>query len=162
MKNRLLAILGAFLITASFCLVSQAADFSSIEGTYVMESRTLPDGTVLTPPAVVGLYTMDDGYVNFNLAVKHSDGKVWSRSDIATYSISGSTYTEEHLYTAINDGTGMKHDFTKRSGSSEMVMSEGNVELEFPVSGKIFGSFGPNSLTAMKSGVFIDKWVKVK
>jgi len=162
MNYRLLTIFGALLITASFCITSQAADFTSIEGTYVLESRKLPDGTILTPPAIVGLYSMDDGYLNFNLAVKDTEGNTTSRSFIGTYTISGSTYTEEIHYSGDNDGTGMKYDFTKKSGSSEMVEADGNVELEFPHADNIYGSFGPNSLTAMKSGAFIDKWVKVK
>ena len=162
MKYRLLAIFGALLITASFCITSQAADFTSIEGTYVLESRQLPDGTILTPPAIAGLYNVSGGYVNFNLAVKDNEGNVSSRSSIATYTISDSTYTEEAIYSAGNDGTGMKYDFTKKSGSSEMVMLDGKVKLEFPLTESIYGSFGPNSLTAMKSGKFIDKWVKVK
>lgn len=162
MKYRLLTIFGALLITASFCITSQAADFTSIEGTYVLESRQLPDGTILTPPAIAGLYNVSGGYVNLNIAVKDAEGNVSSRSSIATYTISGSTYTEEAIYFADNDGTGIKYDFTKKSGSSEMVVTDGKVELRFPLTENIYGSFGPNSLTAMDSGKFIDKWVKVK
>ena len=162
MKYRLLAIFGALLITASFCITSQAADFTSIEGTYVLESRQLPDGTILTPPAIVGLYNVSGGYMNFNIAIKDNQGNVSSRSHIATYKISGSTYTRESIYLAENDGTGIKYDFDKKSGSSEMVIVDGNVELDFPLTDNVYGSFGPNSLTAMKSGKFIDKWVKVK
>ena len=161
-RQRLFTIFGAVLLTASFCVTSLAVDFSSIEGTYVLQSRTLADGTVLTPPAAVGLYTMSDGYVNFNLAVKDKSGKVISRSFIAKYTISGPTFTEEVLYFAENDGPGIKYDMTANKRSTEMVEADGNIEVEYPHGDKIFGSYTPDSLTAMKSGEFIDKWVKVK
>jgi hypothetical protein len=43
-----------------------------------------------------------------------------------------------------------------------MVMLDGKVALEFPLTESIYGSFGPNSLTVTESGKLIEKWVKVK
>jgi len=88
----------------------------------VLKSRQLPDGTILTPPTIVGIYNLSKGYENFNLVVKDDEGNISSISTIATYTISGSTFTEEAIYIAHNDRTGMKSDFTKTRGSSEMVL----------------------------------------
>ena len=38
----------------------------SIEGTYRLVSRDLPDGTKQVPPAIDGLITFTRGYRNFN------------------------------------------------------------------------------------------------
>ena len=162
MKYNLLLILGALLVSVSFSAISHSEDFTSIEGTYMLKSRELQDGTILTPPAVAGLYNIGGGYMSFNLAVKDNKGNIILRSALATYTISGSTYAVKLFFTAENDGTGIKYDFSKRSGSSEMMMSGGNVEMQIPLSDNIYGSFGPDSLTVMKSGEYIDKWVKVK
>ena len=162
MKYRLLSIFGALLITASFCITSQAADFTSIEGTYVLESRQLPDGTILTPPAIAGLYVLSEGYMSLNRAAKDTQGNITSRSAVGTYTISGSTYSLELIYNAVNDGTKISYDFDKKSGSSEMTMVDGNVEMKIPLVDNLYGSFSPDSFTAMTRGEFIDKWVKVK
>jgi hypothetical protein len=162
MTYRLPVIFVALLITFGFGVMSYAADFTSIEGTYVLQSRELPDGTTLTAPDVEGLYNLIGGYMNLNRAVKDNQGNITSRSAVGTYKISGSTYTMELVYTAENDGEGVKYDFSKRPGSSEMVMTDGNVEMKIPLTKNLYGSFGRDSLTVMSSGKYIDKWVKVK
>ena len=161
MNCRLTNILSALLITVSFSIVSHSADFTSIEGTYVLKSRQLANGTTLEQPVVVGLYKISGGYMSFNLAVKHNDGKIVSRSAIATYTISGSTYKVELLYNAVNDGTGTKYEFSKNIGSSEMSIYDGKVEMKIPLSDNLYGSFGETSLTVMNRGKYIDSWVKV-
>jgi len=161
MTCRLVAILSTLLIIASFGIISHSADFTSIEGTYVLKSRQLVDGTTLVQPTVAGLYVISGGYMSFNLAVKDNQGKIISRSAIATYKISGATYAVELLYDAVNDGTGMKYDFSKKQGSSDMVITDGRVEMKIPLSDNLYGSFGENSLTVMSRGKYIDNWVKV-
>lgn len=162
MNLRSQIILFVLLFTFSAGIISHAEDFTSIEGTYVLESRELADGTVLTPPNAVGLYTLIDGHVNFNVASKHEDGKIHSRSMVGTYKITGSTYAVDVHYTAENDGSGIKYNFSKRTGSEEMTMSDGKIKLLFPLSKTFYGTFGPDSLTVMRGGQFVDNWVKVK
>ncbi len=162
MRYRLLVIFGALLTAVSFGVIVHSADFTSIEGTYVLESRQLPDGTTLTPPAVAGLYVLSEGYMSLNRAAKDTKGNLTSRSAIGKYAISGSTYSLELIYNAVNDGTGTSYDFDKKSGSSEMAMVDGNVEMKIPLVDNLYGSFGPDSFTAMSRGKYIDKWVKVK
>jgi hypothetical protein len=162
MTQKLLFIFGALLLTASFGIKTYSADFTSIEGTYVLQSRELADGTILTPPSVAGLYVLRDGYMSLNRAAKDSKGNITSRSAIGTYKIKGSTYSMELIYNAGNDGTGISYDFDKKSGSSEMVITDGNVEMNIPLTDNLYGSFGPDSFTSMSRGKYIDKWVKVK
>ncbi len=162
MTRLLRATFVAFLITFGFGVISHSDDFTSIEGTYVLESRELADGTVLTPPAVAGLYTLSGGNMNLNRAVQDKDGKITSRSAIGSYKISGPMYTLELSYTAENDGSGVKYDFTKRSGSTQMVMTDISVEMKIPLTDNLYGAYSRDSFTAMSKGNYIDKWVRVK
>jgi len=50
----------------------------SIEGTYRLVSRDLPDGSKQVPPAIDGLITFTKGYRNFNIYWKDAGGKVFS------------------------------------------------------------------------------------
>lgn len=152
----------ALLFIFSTGLISYAEDFTSIEGTYVLKSRELADGTVLTPPDAAGLYTLIDGHVNFNVASKQEDGTIHSRSMVGTYKITGSTYAVDVHYTAENDGSGIMYNFSKRSGEEEMTMSDGKIKLLFPLSKTFYGTFSPDSLTVERGGQFVDRWVKVK
>jgi hypothetical protein len=53
----------------------QASSAPSIEGTYRLVSRQLPDGTVLKPPDIMGLLTYTKSHRNFNIVWKDATGK---------------------------------------------------------------------------------------
>jgi hypothetical protein len=58
----------ALLICALLLVTTDAlAQGPSVEGTYRLVSRTLPDGKVQSPPDVIGLMTYTKGYRNFNI-----------------------------------------------------------------------------------------------
>ena len=63
----LAALLTALLVLPAGGALAQTP---SIEGTCRLVSRTLPDGTVQRPPAVVGLQTYTKTYRNFNILSK--------------------------------------------------------------------------------------------
>jgi hypothetical protein len=44
----------------------QASSAPTIDGTYKLSSRKLPDGTVLKPPDIMGLLTYTKSHRNFN------------------------------------------------------------------------------------------------
>ena len=58
----------------------QASSASSIEGTYRLVSRQFPDGTMLKPPELMGLWTYTKTHRNFNIVRKDATGKFSSRS----------------------------------------------------------------------------------
>jgi len=71
------------ILTLFFVLMFNPFSFAqSIEGTYVLESRIFPDGTVIKSPEIMGVYNLEAGYINFNLAYKDSSGKIQSVSFI--------------------------------------------------------------------------------
>jgi hypothetical protein len=86
-------------VIASAIVTSPAlAQTPNIEGSYRLVSRTLKDGTVIKPPEIVGLQTYTKEYRNFNISFKDPEGKMISRSLIATYTLTPTEYTEKPLF----------------------------------------------------------------
>ena len=111
----------------------------SIEGTYMLESRELPNGTKEVPPAVVGLLTYTQGYRNFNVYWKYAKGKAFSISSVATYKLNEKEYSEKSIYYMVNDeigGKGISYDLSGATGSSPVSMKEGRVEFQLPLFGE--------------------------
>src|SRR5438046_3511809 len=102
-KNTLASLLMG--IAALIACAGQAAgEAPSIEGTYKLVSRELPNGTKQGPPDVRGLLTYTKEYRNFNIYVKGARGKSFSISSIGTYTLTDKAYSEENIYYLVNDG----------------------------------------------------------
>jgi hypothetical protein len=86
----------AFVGTLSVVPIS--AQTLSIEGTYQLVSRTLPDGTVLKPPDIIGLLTYTKNHRNFTYVQKDATGKFDLVSSVATYTLTATEYSEKRLY----------------------------------------------------------------
>ena len=78
------ALLGILVVMTWLGALSAAAQTPSIEGTYQLVSRTLPDGTVLKPPDIMGLFTYTKTHRNFNIVIKDAMGKFYSYSLVPT------------------------------------------------------------------------------
>jgi hypothetical protein len=136
----------------------------SIEGTYKLISRKLPDGTTLTPPNIMGLQTFTKGYRNFNVFWKDNTGKVFSYSVASTYKLTSNEYTETLMFGIMNDQIGGKQIDYNLSGETKTapVKMEGKkieVKLPFDPPSVVFDG---NKLTATAEGMFTDYWEKVK
>ncbi|MBI1852816.1 MAG: hypothetical protein HYR85_20945 [Planctomycetes bacterium] len=137
----------------------------SIEGTYVLVSRDLPDGTKQAPPVVVGLMTYTKEYRNFNVYWKDAKGKSTSISSIATYKLTEKTYDETNVYYMVNDesgGKGVTYDVTAATGSSPISMKDGRIEMQLPLHGEPKVVFAGDTMTATREGAFVDHWKKVR
>jgi len=136
-----------------------------IEGTYKIKSRELPGGKYMMPPEIDGLLSVSKEYINFNLWWKDKEGKIFSISYVGSYRLTPSEYYEKSIYQMVNDqvgGKGISYDFSEKSGSSPVIMADGNIEFRFPLGEEEDASFGKDKLTVMKPGKFIDNWVKVE
>ena len=150
----------------AFCQTySIAQETLSIDGTYVLESRVLADGTVIKPPELIDLYNLQAGYINFNLANKDKSGKVQSVSYIGKYKFSQSEDYQEILYVSVNDeigGVGINYDFMKKSGSSIVKINNGKIEFAFPPQNKILAEFEGKTFKAKTAnGAYVDNWKKL-
>lgn len=151
-----------------FLAVSNASTFAQdtgIEGTYILESRVLANGTVIKPPELFGLYNLEAGYINFNLVNRDPGGKVQSVSYIGKYQFNGSEYSQEIIYVTVNnqiDGLPVSYDFEKKSGTSQVNKSDGKIEFTFPPQNQIKAIFSPGSFKAQRvDGAYTDNWKRV-
>src|SRR5665213_1448498 len=87
------------------CTLAEAAPSraQSIDGTYELTKRVLPNGTVLRPPAVAALYSLDRGRFSLNLFFKKPDGTLASESTIGRYTFSRQKHCEWIIYTTRNN-----------------------------------------------------------
>ena len=163
-KNALAALLLG--IAALIAGTGQAAgEALSIEGTYKLVSRELPNGTKQGPPDVLGLITYTKEYRNFNVYVKDATGKSFSISSISTYKLTEKEYSEKNIYYMVNDedtGKGVTYDLSGSTATSPVSVKDRRIEFQLPLHGEPAVVFEGDKLTATRRGAFIDYWERVK
>jgi ketosteroid isomerase-like protein len=141
----------------------------SIVGTYRLVSRKLPDGHVVYPPSVNGLFSITPSTMNFNIVTEDSPGKFSSYSSIATYRLASTELSMTSLFESlVGDGKVVYFAGSARTSTTAAKISGPRVEytpakLSTP-SGDIQGPlhvFDENGLIASKSGEFVDTWEKI-
>jgi hypothetical protein len=142
----------------------QESKAPSIEGTYVLVSRDLPDGTKHTPPDIMGLLTYTKTFRNFNVYWTDDEGKRFSLSYMATYVLTDKEYTEKSLYMMVNDesGDGVEYDLSRPSGSAPVSVKDGRIEIDLPLYDEPTVAIEGATLTATMEGAFVDHWKKVE
>src|SRR5256885_17247808 len=113
-KNTLASLLMGIAALIA-CAGQAAAEAPSIEGTYKLVSRELPNGTKQGPPDVLGLITYTKEYRNFNVYVKDATGTSFSISSISTYKLTDKEYSEKNIYYMVNDEGGGKGEIGRAS-----------------------------------------------
>ena len=115
---------GMVIILVLCVAVSAPAQPPSIEGTYQLVSRKLPDGTTQGPPNIMGLLTYPKTHQNFNIIWKDTQGKFFSYSLISTYKLTPTEYSETMLFSILNDQIGGKEISYDLSGPTRSVPVE--------------------------------------
>lgn len=139
----------------------------SIEGTYRLVSRDLPDGSKQVPPAIDGLLTFTKGYRNFNIYWKDAHGKLFSISYVATYRLTATEYRETSIFFLINDeisGKGVSYDLSGQSAASPVTITGTGVHMQMPLHGEPEVAFEGNKMAATGKGdfgSFVDHWERV-
>ena len=139
----------------------------SVEGTYRLVSRDLPDGSKQVPPAIEGLFTYTKGYRNFNIYWKDARGKAFSVSIVATYKLTAKEYREQSIFFLVNDeidGKAPSYDWSNPSGASPVTITGARIAMRLPLHGEPDIVFEGNSVTATGKGVFgtfVDHWERV-
>lgn len=153
---------GVLVVMALLFTLSASAQAPSIEGTYQLLSRKLPDGTMLSPPAIMGLFTYTKTHRNFNIVLKDATGKFRSFSIVSTYKLTATEYSETLLFTILNDQIGGKdivYDLSGKTQSVPVKMDGGRIEFKPPFDPPTF-VFEGHKLTATLDGR-VDVWEKV-
>jgi hypothetical protein len=142
-----------------------AAQAPSIEGTYRLVARDLPDGTRIEPPALDGLITYTKTLRNFNVYWKDEEGKTTSISTIRKYALTEDGYSETNIFHMANDeigGTGVTYDFSQVSGGSSVNIENGRIDFDLPLYDEPHVVFEGDALTATAEGEFVDHWERVE
>jgi hypothetical protein len=137
----------------------------SIEGTYRLVARELPDGTRQEPPAVEGLITYTRRFRNFNIIWHDADGNPFSIGYIARYSLTDTEYSETSVYRLVNDqisGARLSYDLSGPSGASPITVTDGSIAFTLPLYGEPDVVYTADGITAWREGEFVDYWEKVE
>jgi hypothetical protein len=141
----------------------QASSAPSIDGTYQLNSRKLPDGTVLKPPDIMGLLTYTKSHRNFNIIWKDAAGKFFSYSLVSTYTLTPTEYRETRLFSLLNDQIGGKdivYDLSEKTQSVPVTSAAGRLQFKLPFDPPAV-VFEGDQMTATAEGQFVDVWEKV-
>jgi hypothetical protein len=144
------------------CALSASAQAPSIEGTYKLISRKLPDGPMLSPREIMGLFTYTKTHRNFNIVQKDATGRFRSFSVVSTYTLTATEYTETLLFSILNDQIGGKdvvYDLSGKTQSVPVKMEGGRIEFKPPFDPPSL-VFEGNKITATRDGR-VDVWEKV-
>ncbi len=140
----------------------------SIEGTYQLVRRELPDGTVQLPPAVKGMITYTKEFRNFSVVWKDDKGKFYSECYVARYTLTNQEYAETPEYLIVHDqvgGKGISHDLSNTTAKSSVSFDRGRIKFALPQpfeqAHSITVEFDGATLKATGKDLFIDYWEKV-
>lgn len=154
---------GVLVVMGLLYAIAASAQAPSIEGTYQLLSRKLPDGTMLSPPELMGLWTYTKSHRNLNIVRKDATGKFTSRSLVSTYKLTGTEYSETLLFHLRTDQIGGKdivYDLSGKTQSVPVKMEGGRIHFKLPFEPPTV-VFEGNKITATAGG-FVDVWEKVQ
>jgi hypothetical protein len=166
--RRALVSLGLGVFALGFAVSARAANKNinvavSIDGTYKLVYRELPNGTKEMAPNVEGLMTLKNGYRNFNIYWKDEKGNPVSISSIATYKFTPNEYSEKSLYETMNNGDGKPtYDLSGVSGQSPVSVKDGRISFRFPNHNEPSVVIDNHGMVATNPGAFVDHWERVK
>ena len=160
------ALSGILVVIVVLFVSAAAAQTPSIEGTYQLISRTLPNGTVLKPPDIMGLCTYTKSHRNFNLVQKDATGKFLSGSSVSTYKLTATAYNETRLFSIVNDQIGGKdivYDLSGETRSAPVTVEGGRIQFKSPFALRVFVFEGNRwTSTAENNATAVDVWEKVQ
>jgi len=158
MKKLLLTLASGLL---SVTLLN-AAEAAGIEGNYKLLSHKTPDGKVLKAPNLAGMINLTPGgYKNLNVMYNRVTPESSSISLIASYKLSGSTYTETLLSAANDPLTGKVLGMSGTTRSVKVTRDGGSIKFTPPFEAACY-EFRGNTLTATLPGKCVDTWVRVQ
>jgi hypothetical protein len=140
-----------------------AGEQPTIEGTYKLSSRKLPDGMMQKPPDIMGLLTYTKSHRNFNIVWKDAAGKFFSYSLASTYKLTPTEYSETLLFSILHDQIGGKdivYDLLGKTQSVPVNVEGGRLQFKLPFDPPSV-VFEGDKMTATAEGRFVDVWEKV-
>jgi hypothetical protein len=160
MPGRVISTIVAVLLS----IISIGCAGSRIDGTYVLVSRTHPDGTAQTPPAVQGLVTFRDGMRNTNVFWRDAQGRGASVAGAAKFELTEYSYRETNVFFMRNspEEAGVSYDLSDISQTSEVVYTERGLRFQLPMHDEPVVEFDKDGFTATMVGQYVDRWRKIE
>lgn len=134
----------------------------SLEGSYELAWRELPDGRVVRPPEVLG--AMDITATRRNLNVSWlKDGERHALALVTAWRIEGGRLHETSVYRLTDfAGQGVAYRTEPVSGSSPVELEPGVLRVQMPLDGEPEVEVRADGLTSRKPGAFVDHWRRVR
>ena len=158
------ALSGVVVVMAFLFAIDASAQTQSIEGTYQLVLRKLPDGTMLKPPDIMGLCTFTKSHRNFNFVLKDATGKFFSFSVVSTYTLTATEYSETLLFSIRTDQTGGKdlvYDLSGQTRSTPVTVEGGRIQFKHPFDPRSFVFEGNTWTSTREDNTNVDVWEKV-
>lgn len=159
------AIMAAAIATLGFAGEPKNHDkLLSLEGSYKLIMRRLPDGSMHTAPEVNGMLTFTKTHRNLNIVWKDAQGKLHSHSVVSTYKLTATEYSETMLFGIENDAAGAQktnYDLSGQSRSVPLVANGNRLEFQLPFDHATI-AFDENWITTKVEGKFTDYWERVE
>lgn len=144
-------------------------DTPSIEGTYQLVRRELPDGTMQEPPLVMGMMSFTKEFRNFSVLWYDDQNRFYSECYVARYLLTEREYTETSQYLIVHDQIGGKdisYDLSRNTESSPVSRIGTYLTFDLPQAFEkalsITVEFRGDDLTATGKGLFVDHWKRVE
>lgn len=137
----------------------------SIEGTYRLVYRELPDGQQIKYPRAYGLLTYANGLRHFNFYWMNLNKRTFSMAYVAKYKFDPKEYHEESLYCLTVDGIndmGPRYDLAGIKKSSPVKIDGKRIGFQLPLYNEPEVVFEGDKMTATRAGEFVDHWERVK
>ena len=155
-----MGVLGLVLLLAG----ATHAQNPSIEGTYKLISRQLPDGTTKTAPGAIGLLTFTKTHRNLNVVWEGPNDVLCSYSLSSSYKIRRGKFTENILFSSLNDhmvGQKAAYDLVGKNQTARVVTGEALATEKLSVDLPTIVING-NRIISTAEGPFVDTWEKVE
>jgi hypothetical protein len=152
-----------FLALTALIFFVPLAQGQEVDGSWKLVMRKLADGTTVTPPAVLGAYTIHHGLQNLNVFWHTPEGKPASYARISTYKMSDSDYSETVLFIASDDGSGKAptYNLTGNTETTPVTRQGSRIAFQLPF-GEPSAVFEGDKFTATLQGQFVDYWERVR
>ncbi len=140
-------------------------DSPTIQGTYRLVSRELPDGTIVRPPQVMGLQIYTETHRSITVTGEDAAGKFFAMR-VAAYTLTPAEYTETVLLRASNlsgsppDRTQIDYDVPAQPVTSPVTVAGNRIEFRLP--DEPMFAFEGTTLIATQEGRFVDTWQRVR
>ena len=159
------ALAGVLVGIVLLFAIAASAQTPSIEGTYQLISlKVTRDGTVLKPPDIMGLFTYTKSHRNFNFVRKDATGKFRSSSNVSTYKLTATEYSETRLFSIVNDqirGKDIVYDLSSETRSAPVTVEGGRIQFKHPFSRRLNVIEGNKWTTTAEDNASVDVWEKV-